>query len=377
MSETSKWDDYFVRVGRYLDSRDIESEELNYKRETAQELARYRDELLSQQAPISIKPNNNLKNLGGFLKFPDVLKWLSTGAGADALRELWARDDHQQPANVPQVDEVIERVRRFSRRLPGEILQGPGTRMRPISVLLMALGAEQYPVFMTTIFKSTYAFTKFEEPRKDADEADLYAHAITFLDRFVEEARKRGRDTPGNRLEAQSLVWALNKRRDPDPPSLLRDLADRLLLPSDFLTNIEMLLDDKRQVIFQGPPGTAGDRRGPPGTAGDRRGPPGTAGDRRGPPGTAGDRQDVRRAGNSGLPCRRDGAGPAGPVSPVLLLRRLRPGVPPLARSWSARLRVAGRAVGRGCEAGERGSGQEALPSDRRDQPRESGQGVR
>ena len=256
MSETSKWDDYFVRVGRYLDSRDIESEELNYKRETAHELARYRDELLSQQAPISIKPNNNLKNLGGFLKFPDVLKWLSTGAGADALRELWARDDHQQPANVPQVDEVIERVRRFSRRLPGEILQGPGTRMRPISVLLMALGAEQYPVFMTTIFKSTYAFTEFEEPRKDADEADLYAHAITFLDRFVEEARKRGRDTPGNRLEAQSLVWALNKRRDPDPPSLLRDLADRLLLPSDFLTNIEMLLDDKRQVIFQGPPGT-------------------------------------------------------------------------------------------------------------------------
>ena len=79
MSETSKWDDYFVRVGRYLESRDIESEELDYKRETAQELARYRDELLAQQTPITIKPIKDLSQLGGWRKFPDVLKWLSTG----------------------------------------------------------------------------------------------------------------------------------------------------------------------------------------------------------------------------------------------------------------------------------------------------------
>ena len=274
MSETSNWDDYFVRVGRYLESRDLESEELDYKRATAQELARYREELLSRQVPISIQPNKNLINLAGFRKFPDVLKWLSTGDGADALRKLWARYDQQQATKVPDVADVIERVRRFSLRLPTEILQGPGTRMRPISVLLMALDAEQYPVFMTTIFKRVYTLTGFEEPRKDADEAGLYAHAITFLDRFIEEAGKRGRDTPGTRLEAQSLVWALSQDRDtrtpeeaegdrngaessdPDPASSLRELAGRLLLPSDFLTDIEVLLDDKRQVIFQGPPGT-------------------------------------------------------------------------------------------------------------------------
>ena len=37
--EISKWDDYFVRVDRYLENGDIESEELGYKRETAQRLA--------------------------------------------------------------------------------------------------------------------------------------------------------------------------------------------------------------------------------------------------------------------------------------------------------------------------------------------------
>ena len=309
MSETSKWDDYFVRVGRYLESRDIESEELDYKRETAQELARYRDELLAQQTPITIKPIKDLSQLGGWRKFPDVLKWLSTerGAdalrelwarydgqratrvppvdvlkwlsterGADALRELWARYDGQRATRVPPVDDVIERVRRFSIRLPKEILQGSGTRMRPISVLLMALDAEQYPVFMTTAFDSAYAFLGFEKTRKDADEAGLYTHAITFLDRFITEAKRRGRDTPSNRLEAQSLVWALHQGRDapasppegtngtdneneghdPNPASSLTVLAARLLLPVEFLRNIKTLLSDKRQVIFQGPPGT-------------------------------------------------------------------------------------------------------------------------
>ena len=114
MSETSKWDDYFVRVGRYLESRDLESEELDYKRETAQELVRYRDELLSRQMPISIKPNKNLINLAGFRKFPDVLKWLSTGDGADALRELWARYDQQQATKVRQTNRS-----RTVRRQPG------------------------------------------------------------------------------------------------------------------------------------------------------------------------------------------------------------------------------------------------------------------
>ena len=273
MSETSNWDDYFVRVGSYLESKDIESEELNYKRETAQDLARYRETLLAQPGPISIQSNGNLANLCGWRTLAAFLQWLAGDDGTVALRDLWSRED-RSPETVPPVENVIERVRRFSRRMPNEILRGQGGRMRPISVLLMALGAEQYPVFMTTAFKSAYTSTGFEEPGSDADEADRYAHAIRFLDRFIEEAGKRGRDTPGNRLEAQSLVWALHQGRDPtgakevngddnggetpspDQAPSLRELAPQLLLPSEFLSNIEMLLADKRQVIFQGPPGT-------------------------------------------------------------------------------------------------------------------------
>ena len=70
MSETSKWDDYFVRVVRYLESRHLESEELDYKHETARQLENWRAELLSQSQPISMKTNKNLDESRWSFQFP-------------------------------------------------------------------------------------------------------------------------------------------------------------------------------------------------------------------------------------------------------------------------------------------------------------------
>ena len=277
-SETGKWDDYFVRVGRYLEIRDIESGELTYKRAAAQELARYREELLSRPGPISLKPSANVRRLfsSAFRRLEGVQEWLETDEGADALRDLWAGED-RLTGKVPPLTVLLARFRAFAQRLPQEAVGGRGSRTHPISVLLMALDVEQYPLFMVREFTETYRRTAFPEPSRDADEAALYEHAIGFLDRFIAEAKQRGLDTPSTRLQAQSLVRALVKGQDsldspaperededqndgevPDPQSAssLPALADRLLLTHDFLSDIDTLLDDKRQVIFQGPPGT-------------------------------------------------------------------------------------------------------------------------
>ena len=276
MSETSKWDEYFARVDRYLANADIESDELGYKRETARRLADYREQLLSQQTPISIEPDDNLRNLCGWRSLGALLKWLGGADGAVALRGLWMRED-QPPGHVLPVDSVIARIRTFSRQLPrdleGASWSGVGTRMRAIAVLLMALDVDHFPPFMIKLFTNTYQLLGYPDPDKSADEAVLYGHAIEFLDRFIEESGKRGRAMPGNRLEAQSLVWALHRGRDevappnngkknavepsrPDADTLLAALADKLLVARDFLKEIETLLSDKGQVIFQGPPGT-------------------------------------------------------------------------------------------------------------------------
>ena len=278
MSESSgNWDAYFARVERYLEIGDIESEELAFKREIAQELAGFREELLSRDGPISRKQPKHYNTLGGQYNAANVWKHLISVDRADALRELWA--PHGESAGQPPpIAEVLARIRAFSKRLPenpaGGKLKGSGTRMRPISVLLMAFDVDQYPPFKTTEFDQVYKDLGYGLPPNGADEASLYEHAIRFLDQFIVEARQRGLDTPRNRLEAQSLVWALSHDRDtpdsehergtrndaeglePEAASSLDELADRLLCPVEFLQSIETLLSDKAQVIFQGPPGT-------------------------------------------------------------------------------------------------------------------------
>ena len=284
MPATKTWDQYVTMAKHYVDNHDLNKEELDYKRETGRQLRDHRERLLAKSGPISMRTNNNLDNLAGWRMLGKVLRWLATDGGTAALRELWAATDQSRTpgsvGSVPPVDEVVARIRAFSQWLPTELegdrFSGTGTRMRPISVLLMALDVDQYPPFKKTEFDKTYKSLGYPVPDSDADEASLYEHAIGFLDRFMAEAGKRGLDMPSNRLEAQSLVWALETRAESPPPkSDRRDadgdgapepavakvedllaLAERLLLPAEFLRKIETLLDEKRQVIFQGPPGT-------------------------------------------------------------------------------------------------------------------------
>ena len=138
-----------------------------------------------------------------------------------------------------------------------------------MSVLLMGVDVHKYPPFQTTTFQEAYDHVGYQRPNKGADEAALYEHSLGFLDRFIEEASERGLDLR-HRLDAQSLVWMILNMDPPvqsgqqfDPPDVsvtfdpprLESLAAELLLPVDFLEEIEILLK-RKQVIFQGPPGT-------------------------------------------------------------------------------------------------------------------------
>jgi len=144
-------------------------------------------------------------------------------------------------------------------RLDPEVIRGLGKRTNVASVLLMCLGAKKHPPFQVTVFNEAYEHTGFGGPGEDADEAELYSHALDFLDLFIDEASKRGLNLP-HRLDAQSALWLFIKSKEPDngpkPPTGLSKLAKKLCLPVEFLRRIRRQLKRKRQVIFQGPPGT-------------------------------------------------------------------------------------------------------------------------
>ena len=125
-----------------------------------------------------------------------------------ALKAIWEQGDST----------IDARIRAFSDLLPDSVIHGLGTRIRAVSVLLMGLDATRYPPFAAGAFENAYKQTGYAQPEGNADEADLYAHALEFLDQFLKEARAR-RARLRHRLDAQSIVWLWRKLPD-DLPQL-------------------------------------------------------------------------------------------------------------------------------------------------------------
>ena len=263
-SDNNPWDEFVRRARAYKEGGRLEGDEIEYKLVLAGQFAETRDAVLrgSEDWP-------DLLRAGLASRQGHPLTWRS----ADALRG-WVREDADAARRALEAiwasDEstVAERVRLFSERLPDSVVRGVGTRARLASVLLMGLDAELYPPYQMRLFRRAYDFTEYGRPPDDEDEVVLYEHALGFLDLFIDEAGQRGLHMD-HRLEAQSLVWAVqrafdhpaesddsSKSDDPGFPDL-EALAERLHLEdASSLRRIHERLKRKKQVIFRGPPGT-------------------------------------------------------------------------------------------------------------------------
>ncbi len=252
-SSRTPWDEFVELARRYVDSGRLDEDEINYKLAVGELGANARTAVLSgaddwiDRIKALVFETYNL--ITHFQAYP-IERWLDARPNdvLEALRILWESSDQL----------VTERIRAFSELLPKDELRGAGTRMNVISIFLMGLDAEQYPPFRTRWLKETYTRTNYGSPTTDADEAALYEHALGFFDRFIQEADQRGLKLR-HKLDAQSVAWSVYQNRPgPKPATVPRDLdslaADLLLAPS-FLKEINALLDEKKQVIFQGPPG--------------------------------------------------------------------------------------------------------------------------
>ena len=269
MTDGELLDDYISRARDFITDGRLDSEEVNYKLKTGKDLARARAAVLAGDSEwyelvkqgLANKPNDNLTP---WRARDALLKWFRDRPddALEALQALWA-DDNILPGDriwnfLKRVDEGPEKPKNFT---------DTGTRLRLVSVLLMAMGAKDYPPFKITEFDKAYSTTGYPELPRGKDEkgekaglyeARLYEHVLGFLNKLVERRRGLDLDRPCSLLEAQSVMW--KNETDPDQPSpestLLQALAEDLLLAPRFLHRIGALLEDRRQIIFQGPPGT-------------------------------------------------------------------------------------------------------------------------
>ena len=258
--DTAPWDDFIERAKKYrLNNPKHDEEEVDWKVGIGRQYGKARELVLAGSdawgdAIRRVKPHKLLFHINRS-KFNN---WTRDDphAALHALQALWATDDRP----------LVERIRSFCQGFPRHVLSGPGTRLNVVSFLLMGEDAEQYPPYAKREVEQVYKRARYPLPRKDADEAELYEHALGFFDRFIEEAAARDL-TARHRLDAQSIAWRAMKvpddggdededKENGEPCDTLEVLAKDLYLPVDFLRNIETLLREKRQVIFQGPPGT-------------------------------------------------------------------------------------------------------------------------
>ena len=250
------WQSFVERAEAYIGTGKLETEELIYKREIATALNSAQQEVSSgsngwrDYVQKAIRhPRNNLVH---WVNKDKLTSWIAENPddAYRALTEIWEPSRNR-----------AERIDKFCECFPVSAISGSGTRANIASFFLMGLDADKYPPFMKTVFRDSYTQTGFDRPPQGADEVALYEHALGFLDHFIREARTRG-TILRNRLEAQSVTWAIQKDdvgmgNEIPPANPLHDLASQLYFPdASFLEEIEAQLEDKRQVIFQGPPGT-------------------------------------------------------------------------------------------------------------------------
>lgn len=275
--ESDKWGKFIGWARRFYELGDFDEQERDYKLKIAETLREVRDTLLRGESwlPLLRKafaPPNNItswRTHGAFLTWTDAQPDLP----AKALQALWSAE-----SSAP------ERIRAFLARVPLDEVPGPGSRLNLAAFLHAAVSAKNFPVYKETAFLRGFDLTGYPRPPKDADEARVYEHALGFLDLLSEEASNRGLKLR-DRLDAQGVLWSVVMSTDPvkgfsreeqklfrkyletrekvvgpvapvGPSHRLDQLAESLLLDAAYLRRIHWLLEDKRQVIFHGPPGT-------------------------------------------------------------------------------------------------------------------------
>ena len=288
---TRRWNEYLQEVRRYVDSGLLDSQEVDYKLKIGDALAKARRAVEAGDGNWPDLVKRAIRGDHHPMAWREARKfshWIDEdGDGAlEALRSLWVGGNRSTTDRIRSFsalypwDSKVGRVPPNGISHPNYGTSGRGTRLRSISVLLMALDPSRYPPFMRTVFDSAYRRTRVEAPSAQDSEESQYEHALRFLDELITRSEEQGLERPRTRLEAQSCLHQIayidqNEQapplEDPDESTELREgpypletdqspdfrsLATDLLYDVEDLRRINKLLDDKRQVIFQGPPGT-------------------------------------------------------------------------------------------------------------------------
>ena len=179
----------------------LDEDEIRYKLDQGRKLADARVRFLADEDGwVEVLDEGLVSNLFYYINRDNLIHWIQEEPiqATAALRAIWADDASDAGA----------RIRAFCRLLPAQLISGVGSRANLASILLMALGAENYPPFRIRVFQRSYEAFGFGSPANNLDEAETYGHALDFLDALKHDAGAAGIPIR-HRLDVQSIVWVL------------------------------------------------------------------------------------------------------------------------------------------------------------------------
>ena len=277
----ARWDTFIGWAKRFYEWDQFYEMERGYKLQVGQKLAAVKQALRDDdpdwenllRTTFRDPDSNNLvhwRTLDNFLKLDPAQK-------EKTLRYIWGIDT---PTSLE------DRVRGFHELSPF------GTAGEMVSFLLMADGAQQFPMYRYTPLRVAYQLTGYPSaPNNSPDAWVRYKHALDFWDEFIKQASSRSLQIK-DRLDAQGLVWcvthygtdnmpanwakdvkdqliayrvgdtsdvplpSLTAEADPWSEPNITALAEELMWQPKYLRKIIVGLKYKRQMIFHGPPGT-------------------------------------------------------------------------------------------------------------------------
>lgn len=282
---TEAWE----RAGRWFrwftDRVDLDAAERAYKLETVDRLRDVRHAVSEHDDWLPLlKKTVRETNLVNYRASEELLGWAEADpdAAGVALLRLWAADRDTA-------------LNSFAESLPADILVQRGSRLSVSSFLRMAVEPADAPVWRSRYVAAFTRIIGFRAPAPSAPDSEVYDSFLALLALVAEMAKRHGVDLD-DALDAQGLLWTAmtseaseswspteraaveqwraGRKVDPpagqrhlddatpdETPEALRDvsieeLATELYLEPSFVDDIRALIEDRRQVILTGNPGT-------------------------------------------------------------------------------------------------------------------------
>jgi MoxR-like ATPase len=285
----SKWNPLLDWARKVYETASLRQDERPYKLALAQRLAAVREALLSGAPDWSsqlrqVMTDTKANNLTRWQDHLPLCDWVD-GNPAEARAAFTILWDADRPP--------LESLAAFYDLMPSEAIGAAvGVRVNIGSFLLMARDAANLPPVKITPLRDAWKLAGWG-PDKDLPPVKVYERALVLFEELVRSSA-RWPAPLNDLLDAQGVLWVITNLADKpqswtagewtelrryrgedvqppgqeevsapdradDPPESVDHLAEAaadLLVDREFLDEMELLLEDKRQIVLYGPPGT-------------------------------------------------------------------------------------------------------------------------